>query len=154
VQPGITAAAKPPEPRNVSNPEMAATVAQLGPGTDLPPETPLPITGDVLARWQKLSDHADLLAKRRDPDSAIEVYQDAILEAERAAPPAPPAEVGRLYSKIGALEAGLGSLDEARASFESGRKLLQRARSNGKLDADGLQVLGEIEGRLRKLPRD
>ncbi len=144
---------KPPEPRNVTNPEMAAAVAQLGPGGE-PGQPAVSATGEALTRWQKLSDHGDLLVKRRDPDGAIEVYRQAIVEAERASPPAPIAEVGRMYSKIGALEAGIGSVDEARATLEGGKKFLQRAKSNGKLDEDTNAVLIEIEGRLRKLPKE
>jgi serine/threonine protein kinase len=142
-----------PDPRPQANPEMASAVSQLGPNPD-----PTSSTGSspavVLAEWQRYAEQAELLVKRRDPDAAIQLYEQAITSAEESATPVPPVEIGRLCIKMGSLEAALGSTAEARGSFEHGKRLLIQAKSSGKLAPDAAQALAELESNLRRLPRD
>lgn len=135
--------------RPVSNPDMASAVVQLGPNTG--PNNPSEV---VVEEWQRFAERAELLVKKRDPDAAIEAYEHAITSAEESATPVNVAEIARLCWKMGSLEVALGSTAEARGSFEHGKRLLLEARSAGKLAPDALQALAEIEGSLRRLPRD
>ena len=57
-------------------------------------------------------------------------------------------------SAVPSLEAALGSTAEARGSFEHGKRVLLEARAAGKLPPEGQQALAELEGNLRRLPRD
>jgi serine/threonine protein kinase len=141
-------------PRVVAaNPDMASTVAQLGPNPN--PSNPTnssPVV--VLAEWQRYAEQAELLVKRRDPDAAIQAYEQAISAAEESLTPVSVAEIARLCIKMGSLESALGSTAEARGSFEHGKRLLIQARSGGKLPPEAAQALAELEGNLRRLPRD
>jgi hypothetical protein len=147
------AATTPTAPRPSPNPEMANAVAQLGPdpapsnSTNSPPAA-------VLADWQRYAEQAEGLMKQRDPDAAIQAYEQAISSAEESVQPVSVIEIARLCHKMGSLEAALGSTAEARGSFEHGKRLIQQAKVAGKLPPDALHVLGEIEGSLRRLPRD
>jgi hypothetical protein len=132
---------------------MATAVVQLGPNTNPnnPAQTSPPI---AVEEWQRFAEQAELSVKRRDPNAAIEAYEQAIASAEESVTPVNIAEVARLCWKMGSLEAALGSTAEARGSFEHGKRLLLEARSAGKLAPDAAQALAEIEGSLRRLPRD
>ena len=144
---------RPVEPRPVSNPEMSNAVAQVGPdptpavGTET---TPAP----VLEPWQRLADRAESLVKRRDPEGAIQAYEQAVDAAELSETPVAAAEIARLCFKMGSLEVALGSTAEARGSFERGKRVIQDAKGAGKLPPEAIQVLADIEGVLRRLPRD
>jgi hypothetical protein len=99
-------------------------------------------------------EQAELLMKRRDPEAAIQAYEDAVAAAEESVIPVPPADIARLCIKMSALESALGSVAEARGSLEHGRRLLLQAKAGGKLPPDAAQVLADVEGNLRRLPRD
>ena len=141
------------EARPVVNPDMANAVAQLGPNPspNNPSQTAPPV---AVEEWQRFSEQGDLLVKRRDPDAAIQAYEQAIASAEESATPVAVAEIARLCLKMGSLEAALGSTAEARGSFEHGKRVLLDARSAGKLPPEAQQALAELEGNLRRLPRD
>ncbi len=141
------------ESRPVANPDMASAVAQLGPNPspNNPSQTAPPV---AVEEWQRFSEQGDLLVKRRDPDAAIQAYEQAITSAEESTTLVAPADIARLCLKMGALEAALGSTAEARGSFEHGKRLLLEARSAGKLPPEAQQALAELEGNLRRLPRD
>jgi hypothetical protein len=105
-------------------------------------------------RWKRLAEEAERFVRRRDPDNALTTFGDAIEAAETATPPAPALEIAKLCQRLAGLEASLGSTAEARGSLEHGKRLLLEARAAGKLAPDAVQTLGEIEGTLRRLPRD
>ena len=92
--------------------------------------------------------------KRRDPDAAIQAYEQAIVLAEESETPVSAADIGQLCVKMGALEAALGFTAEARGSLEHGKRVILQAKGSGKLPPEAAQVLAEIEGTLRRLPRD
>lgn len=135
-------------------------VTQIAPPAPAKPgETPLqPDAGIALPpvggipEWQKLAERADVLLKRRDPDAAVQAFDQAIAIAEESAVPA--AEIARLCLKMGSIEVALGSTGEARGSFEQGKRILLQSKVGGKLPAEAAQVLAEIEGNLRRLPKD
>ena len=157
---------EPPKPQPVVaspvvNPEMAKAVTQLSgntppnpvnPPVTLPPEPvepPLPAE-----QWRKLVEQGDAMLKRRDLDDAATAYTNAIDIAQSSNLPGSLVEAARICKKLGTLEFSRGSHGEARASFEDGKKYIQRAKGTGKLGADAAQILGEIETGLRRLPRE
>ncbi len=140
------------------NPELANTVAQLGPNTQPPnpiPSREIPDTGSgpVLQEWERLADRGDALVKKRDPEGAIEAFDQALDAAKNSATPVPRIELARLCYKVGSLEAGLGETATARGSLEYGKQLLLEERKGGKMDAVASELLGKLEAALRKLPR-
>jgi serine/threonine protein kinase len=139
--------------RSAPNPALAGTVAQLGPnpGSSTPGEAPPTV---VLSEWERYAERAEFLMKRRDPEGAIQAYENAIAAAEESETPVPVAEIARLCVKMGGLESALGSIAEARGSLEHGKRLLLQAKSGGKLPPEAVQVLAELEGNLRRLPRE
>lgn len=106
-----------------------------------------------MQQWERLADQADALVKQRDPDGAIEVFDAALQAAENSPVPAPPNDIARICYRMGSIEAGIGSTASARGSLEYGKRILLDQRKAGKLDAVGIELLGNIEATLRRLPR-
>jgi serine/threonine protein kinase len=148
-----TTLTRPPDPRPVANPDMAAAVAQLGPDPS-PANATNSAPTPALEDWQRFTEQAEGLMRRRDPEGAIQALNQALEAVDTATIPPPAHEVARLYQRMGALEAALGSTAEARGSFEMAKRVLQQARTGGKLPPEAARVLGEIEADLRRLPRD
>lgn len=63
-------------------------------------------------------------------------------------------ELAILYRRLGALASNINSTAEARGHFESGRKTLQALRASGHLPKEGAKVLAELEGAIRRLPKE
>ncbi len=94
------------------------------------------------------------MIKRRDYDDAAIAYTSAIDLAQSSELPGSLIEAARICQKLGQMEFNRGSHGEARASFEDGKKYLQRAKGTGKPSPEAAQILSEIEASLRKVPRE
>jgi serine/threonine protein kinase len=149
-QPEVVSSKPPPVvERPVVNPDMANAVVQLSPN---PPGQPGAVIPTVIAEpWKDFAQQGDSLVKQRDPDSAVVAYERAIEVAESATPPASPMDLARLHQKIGNIEAQRGSPAVARGSFENAKRELQRVKTK---TADVTQMITEIDGTLRRLPRE
>ncbi len=156
-------AVTPPEPpkigpvvaRPVVNPEMANAVVQLsGNNSQTPTVSPLVEPPSPAEQWRKLVAQGDAKLKRRDYEEAAAAYTSAIDLAQSSDLPDSLIEAARICQKLGGLEVGRGSYGEARASFEDGKKYIQRAKGTGKPSPEAAQILSEIETSLRKLPRE
>jgi len=147
--------------RPVVNTELANAVAQLngntppntvGPAVTVPAEPVEPPS--PAEQWRKLVQQGDAMIKRRDYDDAATAYTSAIDLAQSSELPGSLIEAARICQKLGQMEFNRGSHGEARASFEDGKKYIQRAKGTGKSSPEASQILSEIETSLRKLPRE
>ena len=115
----------------------------LGGGGD--PATPegLPVSED----WRTFVDSGDNYLRSRKTDDAIEAYEAALEVAQANPRSVPPGEFSRVCMSLGALQIQNGSPAEARRTLVQGRQFLIRNKG-----AAG--SIGQIEGMLKKLPRD
>ena len=135
--------------RSVSNPDMANAVANIPPPRAIITAPPVPPV--ITEPWRESVEQGDALLKERDPDGAVQAYERAVDQAERATPAASPLEIARIHQKMGNLAALRNSPAEAKGNFEDARRALQRMKGKS---AEATQMLNEIDTIMRRLPRE
>ena len=97
--------------------------------------------------WRTFVTSGDNYLRFRKTDAAIEAYEAALEVAQANPRSVPPGEFSRVCMSLGALQIQNGSPAEARRTLVQGRQFLIRNKG-----AAG--SIGQIEGMLKKLPRD
>ncbi len=97
--------------------------------------------------WRTFVTSGDNYLRFRKTDHAIEAYEAALEVAQANPRSVPPGEFSRVCMSLGALQIQNGSPAEARRTLVQGRQFLIRNKG-----AAG--SIGQIEGMLKKLPRD
>ncbi len=136
-------------PRTVANPDLANAVAAMGPtpkATDAPP-----VPAIISEPWRDSMEQGDALYKDRDPDGAVQAYERAVDQAERATPPVSPVEIAKIHQKMGNIAALRSSPAEARGNFENAKRTLQRIKGKS---PEAALLMNEIDTSLRRLPRE
>jgi hypothetical protein len=122
----------------------------------VPVATPVPMTNNVYvppepepaaSDWAALVASGDNLMRRRQTDEAIDAYSQAIEIAQSNPKNVSATEYGQVCLKLGSLQIQTGATAEAKRTLIDGRAFL--LRTNGPAS-----VREQIEGMLRKLPRD
>jgi hypothetical protein len=106
-----------------------------------------PVATATSEDWRSFVASGDNYMRFRKTDDAIEAYEAAIEAAVANPKSVPPNEFSRVCMSLGALQIQNGSPAEARRTLIQGRQFL--IRNKGAAGA-----IGQIEGMLKKLPRD
>jgi len=137
------------QPRPATNPDLANAVANMPPNPKPPAEPPVPTV--VTEPWRDSVEQGDALVKTRDFDGAVQSYERAVDQAERATPAVSPVEIARIHVKMGELAARQNSPAEARGNYENAKRALMRVKGK---PADAAALMNEIDTNLRRLPRE
>ena len=147
-------------PRLTQIPPGAITVTG---GPQRPPVTPMspPLSGGAppvsvapeietppqSSDWRTFVANGDNYLRRRRTDDAIDAYAEALEVAQTNPKGVSPQEYGRVCMSLGSLQIQNGSPAEARRTLIEGRQFLLKNRGPA-------SSIEQIEGVLKKLPRD
>jgi len=135
-------------PHPAANPDMANAVASLPP---VPKTSDVPVPTIITEPWRDSLEQGDSLVKTRDFDGAMQAYERAVDQAERATPAVSPIEIARVHQKMGDVAVRQSSPAEARGNYENAKRALQRVKGKS---PEATQLMNDLETVLRRLPRE
>ena len=114
---------------------------------------------ELCSRRDRLVRMAERQIADADPDVALDTLEQALAAAQDAVRNSDGSEeaileLALIYRREGQLASAINSPAEGRSYYMQSRRTLLTLRSKGKLPKEAAKILGDLEGSLRRLPKD
>jgi predicted RNA-binding protein YlxR (DUF448 family) len=114
---------------------------------------------EICSRRDRLIRLAERQIASAEPDLALDTLEQALDSAQEAVRSSGGSEeavleLARIYRREGQLASAINSSAEGRGYYVQSRRTLLQLRSKGKLPKEAAKLLVDLEGSLRRLPRD